>query len=69
MGTKELFCRIVLLDKEVLNPGEEAYAQLRLEEEIVPRGEIGSSLDSIPPCLPLVEDLYQSPTQVKEGRR
>lgn len=35
MGTKELFCRIVLLDKEVLNPGEEAYAQLRLEEEIV----------------------------------
>lgn len=35
LGTKELFCRIVLLDKEVLNPGEESYAQLRLEEEIV----------------------------------
>lgn len=35
VGTKELFCRIVLLDREVLNPGEEAYAQLRLEEEIV----------------------------------
>ncbi len=35
LGTQELFCRIVLLDKEVLNPGEESYAQLRLEEEIV----------------------------------
>jgi selenocysteine-specific elongation factor len=35
IGTKEVLCRIVLLDKDVLNPGEEAYAQLRLEEEIV----------------------------------
>lgn len=35
IGTKEILCRIVLLDKEVLNPGEEGYAQLRLEEEIV----------------------------------
>ncbi|HSH34699.1 selenocysteine-specific translation elongation factor [Schnuerera sp.] len=35
IGTKELLCRIVLLDKEVLNPGEEAYAQLRLEENTV----------------------------------
>lgn len=35
IGTKEVLCRIVLLDKDVLNPGEEAYAQLRLEEEVV----------------------------------
>jgi selenocysteine-specific elongation factor len=35
IGTKEVLCRIVLLDREELNPGEEAYAQLRLEEEIV----------------------------------
>lgn len=35
IGTKEVLCRIVLLDKEVLNPGEEAYAQLRLEEKTV----------------------------------
>ncbi|CCQ92632.1 Selenocysteine-specific elongation factor [[Clostridium] ultunense Esp] len=35
IGTKELLCRIVLLDKEILNPGEEAYAQLRLEEKVV----------------------------------
>lgn len=39
LGTKELFCRIVLLDKEILNPGEEAYAQLRLEEEVVAKRE------------------------------
>ncbi len=34
-GTSEILCRIVLLDKEELNPGESSYAQLRLEEEIV----------------------------------
>src|SRR5699024_5766517 len=35
IGTKEVLCRLVLLDKEILNPGEEAFAQLRLEEEVV----------------------------------
>ena len=35
IGTKEVLCRVVLLDREELLPGEEAYAQLRLEEEIV----------------------------------
>lgn len=35
IGTKEVLCRIVILDREELNPGEEAYAQLRLEEKIV----------------------------------
>ncbi|WP_353097142.1 selenocysteine-specific translation elongation factor [Tissierella praeacuta] len=35
IGTKEVLCRIVLLDKEEIGPGEEAYAQLRLEEGIV----------------------------------
>ncbi|SKC64784.1 selenocysteine-specific translation elongation factor [Maledivibacter halophilus] len=32
-GTKEILCRVVLLDKDELNPGESCYAQLRLEEE------------------------------------
>lgn len=35
IGSAEVLCRIVILDKEVINPGEEAYAQLRLEEKIV----------------------------------
>ncbi|WP_422486293.1 selenocysteine-specific translation elongation factor [Gudongella sp. DL1XJH-153] len=35
LGTEEILCRIVLLDKEVLEPGDEAYAQLRLESETV----------------------------------
>ena len=35
IGSKEVLCRIVLLDRDIINPGEEAYAQLRLEEEIV----------------------------------
>ncbi|MBC2579269.1 selenocysteine-specific translation elongation factor [Clostridium sp. DJ247] len=33
-GTNEIMCRIVLLDKEELNPGEEGYVQLRLEKPI-----------------------------------
>lgn len=35
IGTKEVLARIVLLDKDELSPGEECYAQLRLEETIV----------------------------------
>ncbi len=35
IGSKEVLCRIVLLDREELNPGERAYAQLRLEEKVV----------------------------------
>ncbi|KXG77027.1 selenocysteine-specific translation elongation factor [Thermotalea metallivorans] len=34
-GTSEIFCRIVLLDREELQPGESCYAQLRLEENTV----------------------------------
>lgn len=33
-GSKELLCRLVLMDKESLLAGESGYAQLRLEEEI-----------------------------------
>lgn len=33
-GTSEILCRVILLDKEQLTPGESCFAQLRLEEEI-----------------------------------
>lgn len=36
-GTKELLGKIVLMNKEELKAGESAYAQLRLEEELVAR--------------------------------
>lgn len=32
-GTSEIMCRVVLLDREELKPGECAFVQLRLEEE------------------------------------
>ncbi|KNF09425.1 selenocysteine-specific elongation factor SelB [Gottschalkia purinilytica] len=35
IGSSEILCRVVLLDKEQLTPGETCYAQLRLEESIV----------------------------------
>jgi len=39
-GTSEILCRVVLLDRDELSPGESCYAQLRLEEEIaVKRGD------------------------------
>ncbi|MFL0267810.1 selenocysteine-specific translation elongation factor [Candidatus Clostridium radicumherbarum] len=33
-GTSEVLCRVVLLDREELMPGEKAYVQLRLEEPL-----------------------------------
>lgn len=36
-GTSEILCRVVLLDREELSPGESCYAQLRLEEEVAVR--------------------------------
>lgn len=33
-GTSEILCRVVLLDREELKPGEEAYVQLRLEKPL-----------------------------------
>jgi selenocysteine-specific elongation factor len=33
-GTSELLCRVMLLDKEELQPGERGYVQLRLEEPV-----------------------------------
>lgn len=34
IGSKEVLCRVVILDKENITPGEECFAQLRLEETI-----------------------------------
>lgn len=34
IGTSEVMCRALLLDREQLTPGESCYAQLRLEEEL-----------------------------------
>lgn len=36
-GTSEILCRVVLLDRDELAPGESCYAQLRLEEEVAVR--------------------------------
>jgi selenocysteine-specific elongation factor len=33
-GTEEVLCRVVILDKEEIKPGENAYVQLRLEKPI-----------------------------------
>ncbi len=38
-GTGEILCRVVLLDRDRLSPGESCYAQLRLEEETAVRRE------------------------------
>ena len=35
IGSKEVLCRMVIIDREELNPGDEAYCQLLLEEPIV----------------------------------
>jgi len=35
IGTSEILCRVILLDREELEPGQSCYVQLRLEEETV----------------------------------
>lgn len=35
LGTEEVLCRIILLDRDTLEPGDEAYVQLRLEDKTV----------------------------------
>jgi len=35
IGSSEVLCRVVFLDRDQLTPGESCYAQLRLEEEVV----------------------------------
>lgn len=35
IGTSEVLCRVILLDKDNLTPGESCYAQLRLEEKVI----------------------------------
>lgn len=37
LGAKELLCRLVLVDREVLSPGDSAYVQIKLEEPFVCR--------------------------------
>lgn len=39
LGSKEVLARLVLLDQEILQPGQEALVQLRLEEEVVGKRE------------------------------
>lgn len=40
IGSSEILCRMTILDKEKLTPGDEGYVQLRLEEKIaVKRGD------------------------------
>lgn len=39
LGTDEIMCRIVLLDRDLLEAGEEAFAQLRLEEKTVAKAK------------------------------
>ncbi|HZD60467.1 MAG TPA: selenocysteine-specific translation elongation factor, partial [Anaerolineae bacterium] len=36
-GTSEVLGRVVLTDREVLNPGESAFVQMRLESPVVPK--------------------------------
>lgn len=39
IGTQEVIAKVILLDKEVVEPGENAYCQLLLEKEIVCKRE------------------------------
>ena len=66
IGTKELFCRLVLLDREVIKPGEESYAQLRLEEEIVAKREDRFIIRFYSPMFTIGGGMVLEPNPVKK---
>lgn len=68
IGTKELLCRIILLDRDQLKPGEETYAQLLLEEEIVAKREDKFILRFYSPMFTIGGGLVLDPNAKKRKR-
>lgn len=68
IGTREVMARIVPLGREMINPGEEGFAQLRLEEEIVSKPGDRFILRAYSPMVTLGGGYILDPKTVKHGR-
>jgi selenocysteine-specific elongation factor len=67
-GTSELLCRVVLLDKEELQPGERAYVQLRLEEPLTAQRNDGFVIRNYSPMYTIGGGVIIEPVAAKAKR-
>lgn len=68
-GTAEVLGRVVLLDRDELEPGEVAYAQLKLEREIVAAKDDRFVIRSFSPMLTIGGGTVIDPTPRKHKRK
>ncbi len=68
IGTAEILCRVVLLDREELLPGESCYVQLRLEEKTIASRGDRFVLRSYSPMQTIGGGVVLEPNPVKRKR-
>ncbi len=68
LGTSESMARVVLLDREVVQPGGEAWAQLRLESPVVARARDHLVLRSFSPVTTIGGGVVAEPMPGKRKR-
>ncbi len=67
-GTSEILCRIVILDKEEIKPGEEAYVQFRMEKPITAQRNDRYVVRSYSPMTTIAGGIIIEPTAKKAKR-
>ncbi len=67
-GTSEIMCRVILLDREALKPGENALVQLRLEEKLVCRKDDRFVIRFYSPMLTIGGGIVLEPNPPKRRR-
>lgn len=68
LGTREVMARVVPLGQEVIEPGQEGYVQLRLEEEVAAKPNDRLILRAYSPMITLGGGVVLDPSTQKHGR-
>ena len=68
-GAAELICKVILLDREVMKPGEEAVVQLRMEQQTAMRAGDHFVIRFYSPVETIGGGVVENPNAVKRKRR
>lgn len=68
-GAAELICKVILFDREVMNPGEEAVAQLRMEQQTAMKAGDHFVIRFYSPMETIGGGVVENPNAVKRRRR
>lgn len=68
-GAAELICKVILLDREVMKPGEEAVAQLRMEQQTAMKTGDHFVIRFYSPVETIGGGVVENPNAVKRKRR